>query len=132
MKSPIYVLAIALVVGVAFWAYQVNYRTKAALERVDDLQREIAAEREAIGVLRVEWAWLNRPERLEALVELHLATLGLIPLHPEHFGELRMVAYPVQDIFVPPPALDAANGPMRLPMTLEEAGLVVPVAETGR
>ena len=122
MKSPIYVLAIAMVVGVAFWAYQVNYRTKAALERVDQLQREIAAEREAIGVLRVEWAWLNRPERLEALVELHLATLGLMPLHPDHFGELRMVAYPVHDMVVSAPVLPVAAGEARLPMTLQEAG----------
>jgi len=124
MKSPIYVLAIALVVGVAFWAYQANYRTKAALEQVAQLQRSIAQEREAISVLRVEWAWLNRPERLQALVELHLTTLGLMPLQPDHFGELRMVAYPVHDMFVPAPVRAVALGEGRLPMTLPEAGLV--------
>lgn len=129
MKSPIYVLAIALVVGVAFWAYQVNYRTRAALEQVAQLQRSIAAEREQISVLQVEWAWLNRPERLEALVELHLATLGLMPLHPDHFGELRMVAYPVQDIFVAPPVLPVAAGQARLPMTLIEAGIETRVVQ---
>ncbi|WP_316015506.1 cell division protein FtsL [Roseobacter sp. HKCCA0434] len=118
MKSPIYVLATALVVGVAFWAYQVNYRTKAALEFAHDLQREIDREREAISVLEVEWAWLNRPERLQSLVALHMETLGLMPLHPDHFGELRMVAYPVEDMLVAGPVPVQAT---RLPMTLDEA-----------
>ncbi|QPH53010.1 cell division protein FtsL [Pontivivens ytuae] len=119
MKSPIYVLAVALVVAVASWAYEVNYRTKAALENVAELRAEIAQTRETISVLRVEWAWLNRPERLERLTAMHFDRLGLMPLDPQHFGELSMVAYPVED----PAAISSRmplNRDFRLPMTMDE------------
>jgi hypothetical protein len=72
----------------------VNYATQEALGRVAALREQIAQEREALGVLRAEWAYLNRPDRLQALVEVNAEALGLQPLEPEQFGEAAMVAYP--------------------------------------
>ena len=94
MKTFLYFLCGALVIGVAYWAYKENYRTQASLRRVAALQAEIAAEREAISVLTAEWAYLNRPERLRELVEMNFAELGLLPLLPEHFADVELVAYP--------------------------------------
>jgi hypothetical protein len=48
-------------------------------------------------VLKAEWAYLNRPDRLRALVDAHAETLDLVPLAPEHFGEAAMVAYPPEE-----------------------------------
>ena len=94
MRTFLYFLCCAIVIGSAYWAYKENYRTQASLRRVSDLQKAIAAEREAISVLGAEWAYLNRPERLRELVEMNFDDLQLLPLLPEHFVDVELVAYP--------------------------------------
>ncbi|MEX0969125.1 MAG: cell division protein FtsL [Paracoccaceae bacterium] len=94
MKSVLYLCALALVLIFATWAYQVNYRTKSEMDHVSQLQREIAHERQILAVLRAEWAYLNRPERLRALVEMNFADLRLMPLHADHFAKISDVAMP--------------------------------------
>lgn len=80
--------------GIAGWTYGVNYDTRAALDRISDLRIKIADEREEIQVLRVEWAWLNRPDRLARLVRRYEDKLALIPLTPAAFGYVAAVPYP--------------------------------------
>lgn len=95
--------AVVAVVGVATWTYNVNYATKTTLGRIGDLHDEIAAERERIQVLRVEWAWLNNPGRLERLSNAHAEVLGLMPLAPESFDVAAALPDPVDE----PEELDA-------------------------
>jgi hypothetical protein len=106
MRLTLYLSSSIVVAVLATWAYRVNYATQEALDRVAALHAEIAREREAIAVLRAEWAYLNRPDRLRGLVAAHADELGLVPLVPEQFGEAAMVAYP-PDEFTP---IDAAHG----------------------
>lgn len=106
MKVALYLSAAVLVAVCATWAYRVNYATQDALGRLADLRAAIAAEREALSVLNAEWAYLNRPDRLAALVAGPGAALGLVPLTPEHFGEAAMVAFPPE-----PEPLDLAAAP---------------------
>lgn len=94
MRWALHLSAAVLVAVCATWAYRVNYATQEALNRLGDLRTEIAAEREALSVLNAEWAYLNRPDRLAALVAGPGAGLGLVPLAPEQFGEVATVAYP--------------------------------------
>ena len=94
MRMLLYLSASVLVVVCATWAYRVNYATQEALDRVADLQNDIADEREAIAVLGAEWAYLNRPDRLKDLVNANASTLALVELTPDQFGEAAMVAYP--------------------------------------
>ena len=94
MKLLLRLSAIVMVVVCATWAYRVNYATQEAMNRVADLEEAIAAEREALAVLNAEWAYLNRPDRLRALVAENAEALGLVELTPEHFGEVAMAAYP--------------------------------------
>ena len=110
MKSLLFVLALGVVAAVAVWAYRVNYDTLAALDRVEALQRRIAAEQEAIAVLRAEWAWLNRPERLARLAAVKLPEL--VPMAPGHFAEASSVA------FQPPPPRGPDGTPEALPPVL--------------
>ena len=100
MKTFLYMLCCTSVISVAYWAYKENYRTQASLRRVADLQQKIALERQAISVLKAEWAYLNRPDRLRDLVELNYEKLGLIPLLPNHFAELELLPYPQSRIEV--------------------------------
>ncbi len=96
MRSLISVLSAFFVMGLAYWAYQENYRTQEVLKEVRSLQREIGNNREKLGVLRAEWAYLNRPDRLRELVMLNYDKLGLLPLTSDRFGQVDEVAYPGQ------------------------------------
>ena len=94
MKTLLYIIASAVLVVFAYWAYNVNYETQQAVSRVETLRSNIAQEREAISVLRAEWAYLNRPDRLRELAEVHFVELGLMPMNADHFGETSLVAFP--------------------------------------
>ena len=97
MKSFFYVLTAIAVMGLAVWAYRQNYETQAKLREVRDLRTEIADLRERAAVLRAEWAYLNRPERLADLADLNFDRLGLLPLRPDHFGQIDQIGYPVEN-----------------------------------
>ncbi|MFN7175094.1 MAG: hypothetical protein ACK4MT_10405 [Thermaurantiacus tibetensis] len=99
MRAFLSVLAALGVMALAFWAYRENYATQAALDQVQRLERRIAETREALSVLRAEWAYLNRPDRLRELAEMNFDRLGLLPMLPEQFGAVEEVAFP------PPPGL---------------------------
>jgi hypothetical protein len=94
VKIVLHLSAAMLVVVSATWAYRVNYATQEAMGRLDELRQEIAREREAIAVLNAEWAYLNRPDRLQALAAANAEALGLEELTPDQFGEASMVAFP--------------------------------------
>ncbi|MCP3970600.1 MAG: cell division protein FtsL [Rhodobacteraceae bacterium] len=98
MKSLIYMLSVLGVMGLAFWAYHENYKTQAALDEVEQLQGQIGRLLETRAVLRAEWAYLNRPDRLRDLAEINFGRLGLVPLRPEQFASIDQVAYPALDI----------------------------------
>ena len=94
MKSLFYVLSSLAVIGLAFWAYRENYETQKAATETQSLQRSIGEARARLAVLRAEWAYLNRPDRLRELAELNFVPLGLLPLGPEQFGKANQVDYP--------------------------------------
>ncbi|MDQ2089279.1 cell division protein FtsL [Marimonas arenosa] len=103
MRSLLYLMTSLVVIGLAFWAYHENYKTQEVLGATEALQSEIGLKRQQLGMLRAEWAYLNRPERLRELAEINFPRLGLLPLSPEQFGRIDQVSYPVE------PALDISN-----------------------
>jgi len=94
MRSVILFLTAAAVMGLAFWAYRENYRTQDEFADVRALQSEIGQLKEALSVLRAEWAYLNRPDRLRELADINFERLGLLPFEPRQFGAVSQVAYP--------------------------------------
>lgn len=100
MRGIFYVLAGVAVMALAYWAYQQNYQTQQANRQAEKLQREIASMRSTLAVLRAEWSYLNRPDRLRELAELNFDRLGLFPLRPEQFGRIDQVSFPLDpDLF---------------------------------
>lgn len=104
MRSILYLACVLAVMALAFWAYRENYRTQAAISDMGRIQREIGGLREDLGVLRAEWAYLNRPARLRELVDLNFDRLQLVPATSEQFIELNHIDYPKP----PVPAEEAA------------------------
>lgn len=113
MRTFLYILTVLSVIGLAFWAYHENYKTQEALAEVQDLRRDIGANRERLAVLRAEWAFLNRPERLRDLAELNFPRLGLMPFLPEQFGRVDQISYPAPPVieFTDPVDLSSEGGP---------------------
>ena len=94
MKAFFYIFTIGCVISLAFWAYRENYLTQAALAETRELRQDIRLTHERLSILRAEWAYLNRPDRLRDLAEINFDRLGLLPLRPEQFGHVDQVAYP--------------------------------------
>ena len=110
MRSLFYITSALGLIALAFWAYHENFLTQRMLTKTEQLQTEIGQSRAKLRVLRAEWAYLNRPERLRDLVALNFDRLHLFPLSSSHFGRTDQVAYP----------------------RLEERDLVQPVAASAR
>ena len=77
--------------GFAGWAYNENYKTRAALEQLAELQELIGLRSETLVRLEAEWAHLNRPERIDELVNAHFEALGLVPLTYERYRHIREI-----------------------------------------
>lgn len=98
MRSFFYIMTGLMVMGLAVWAYRQNYETQTKLREVQSLRQEIADLRERANVLRAEWAYLNRPERLADLADMNFDRLGLLPLRPTHFGRIDQIPYPIENV----------------------------------
>jgi hypothetical protein len=98
MKSVIYVLTALGVIGLAFWAYRENYATQAVLNNTDRLHAEIRDAHSRLAVLRAEWAYQNRPDRLRDLAELNFERLQLLALNPDQFGAVDEIQYPAPEL----------------------------------
>ncbi|NBD30091.1 MAG: cell division protein FtsL [Alphaproteobacteria bacterium] len=113
MRSFLYIFSALAVVALGFWAYRENYTTQEAMREVRDLHREIGAAHERLQVLRAEWAYLNRPDRLRDLAELNFERLRLLPLMPDAFGKVAQIAYPAPPLLpiTNPVEVSSDNGP---------------------
>ena len=82
----IHLLVIGMLVFAAAYVYRIKMESTERTERVLRLRAEIREQRDAIAVLRAEWAKLDAPLRLQGLVERHLA---LKPLNANQYDQLK-------------------------------------------
>lgn len=66
------VAAIVALISSAVYAYSVKYQTIFSAEEIVRLQHEIDNEKDAITLLRADFAHLSRPERVSALSDRFL------------------------------------------------------------
>ena len=82
----IHLLVIGILVFAAAYVYRIKMESTSRTERVLRLHAEIREQRDAIAVLRAEWAKLDAPLRLQGLAERHLA---LKPLSATQYDQLK-------------------------------------------
>jgi cell division protein FtsL len=61
-----------------FGLFQLKYHVVQLEQKLTSIEKKIVQKKEAIHVLKAEWSHLNEPQRLQKLVEKHLA-MG--PIH---------------------------------------------------
>lgn len=119
------ILIICALVLAASVVYKIKFDSTLQAERVTRLGGELRRERDAIAVLRAEWARLNTPRRIQALAERHLA---LRPAEPMQFGDFDRLSPRPPAAPSPPPGDPIAR--LIAPSTAETTGSVPP--RTGR
>jgi len=82
----IHLLVIGALLFAASYVYRIKMDSTARVERVLRLHAEIREQRNAIAVLRSEWAKLDAPLRLQGLVERHLP---LKPISATQYDSLK-------------------------------------------
>jgi len=82
----LHLLVIGALVFAAAYVYRIKMESTARTERVLKLHAEIREQRDAIAVLRSEWARLDSPLRLQGLAERHLA---LKPINARQYDDLK-------------------------------------------
>ena len=66
------IVAIMSLIGSAVYAYTIKYQTSYRAEQIAKTRIEIKNEHEAIAVVRAEWSFLTRPERIQQLSDRYL------------------------------------------------------------
>lgn len=79
VNRPAAIAWIGAIMVMAVTLFLITYQAQNVEKEVAALNRKAIAEQEAIHVLRAEWSYLNRPERLSALAERHLGLQAIAP-----------------------------------------------------
>ena len=77
----------ALVIAAAF-VYEIKFETTLQAERLAKLRSEIRRERDAIAVLRAEWAKLDSPARIQRLARRHLPMQPIVATQIDNLDQL--------------------------------------------
>jgi hypothetical protein len=92
---------LVLLVVAAAYVYQIKFEATLRAERVAQMRAEVRRERDAIAALRAEWATLENPARIQALVRRHLP---LRPAEATQYDMLDQLPERAPMIMQPPPA----------------------------
>ena len=82
----IHFLVVGMLIFAAAYVYRIKMESTSRVERVQRLNAEIREQRDAIAVLRAEWAKLDAPLRLQGLAERHLR---LKPINATQYDQIR-------------------------------------------
>ena len=63
-------IALVLLLGSAIYAYSIKYETIVLGEQIARQKIKIQKEKDQIALLKAEWQFLNRPDRIQALSDL--------------------------------------------------------------
>lgn len=88
MIRPVTLIAIILLGCCAYGLFQVKYRVQTLKRDLTEFNRQLDLEKDAIHVLRAEWAYLNQPDRLRVLAQKYLS---LTPIQVTQLREIKQL-----------------------------------------
>ena len=115
------ILVIGALIFAASFVYKIKFDSTLQAERVAKLRGELRRERNAIAILRAEWAKLDTPARIRGLADRHLA---LQPAKATQFDGLDRLPERPPSV-VPAPNSDSI-GAMADPVVPDTTGSVPP------
>jgi hypothetical protein len=81
-----------LVITVAsFMLYRVKYEVQSLRLQIAETSKQLRAEREAMNVVAAEWAYLNRPDRLQQLSSKYLSSTNVTV---DQIAEVEAIPFP--------------------------------------
>ena len=110
------IFVIGALILAASVVYKIKFDSTLQAERVAKLSSQLRRERDAIAALRAEWATLDTPGRIQALVDRHLS---LHEIKPTQFDSLdNLPARPAPAVaMVPVPFTDPIGAMIPAPDT---------------
>jgi hypothetical protein len=111
------ILVIGALIVAASYVYKIKFDSTLQAERVAKVRGELRNERNAIAVLRAQWAKLDSPGRIQGLADRHLA---LRRIEPKQFDSLdRLPERPA-----PPAPVADPIGATLVPMAPDMTGSI--------
>ena len=97
------VVWMVVIVFAAFMLYKVKYQVQTLKTQVAETAHELEQEKEAMHVMAAEWAYLNRPDRLQKLASKYLASSDLTV---DQISEIETIPFQGQSVA----SVDAEEG----------------------
>jgi hypothetical protein len=95
MKRLSNVLWAMVIVVALFMLYKVKYQVLALKQEVAATAQELRQEQDALRVVSAEWAYLNRPQRLQQLAAKYLASTDVTV---NQIAEIEEIPFPSQSM----------------------------------
>src|SRR5258706_5044041 len=90
-RLPAFMVWMVVMVVCGFMLYKVKYQVQAVRNEVTETAREVETEKEALHVVAAEWAYLNRPQRLQTLAEKYLSSSDVTV---DQISEIETIPFP--------------------------------------
>lgn len=81
-------LMVFVLVASMVWTFKVKNDTEDALDRLAELEKQIAAEKNEIEILKSDWGLLTSPARLQKLYDLYGEELKMQGIEPGQIVDL--------------------------------------------
>ncbi len=89
------IIWLAVIVIAAFMLYKVKYEVQSLKNQVAEASHELEREKQALHVVAAEWAYLNRPERLQKLAMKYLASSDMTV---NQIADIESIPFPNQSV----------------------------------
>ena len=130
-RATVFWSLLAALVG--FGLFHVKYQVQKLEDRLAKINRDMVREQEQIHVLRAEWTYLNRPERIEQLAKKYL---DLAAPKASQMSSIAQLPLRGNETPVDPAAMQSSRQPLpktipvpaRSPQTAPGAMVPMPVA----
>lgn len=117
MRRSLLLLTLVMVVACVYVLFQIKHEVKNLKRDLVEIHRQLANDKEAIHVLKAEWAYLSQPSRVKKLADEHLDLVAIdsqqlkeIAYLSDNLGTLRSYAASFEVTPTLKPLLSSARG----------------------